>query len=114
MGKGKRERPARLGDKLTEIRRKLSLSQNSMLRHLGLDDKLTREELSAYERGVREPTLLTLLKYAQVAGVYVNALIDDELDLPEYLPSSPKSEGIKRASSILKGRRGYKGKLSKF
>jgi transcriptional regulator with XRE-family HTH domain len=94
MGKGKRERPARLGDKLTEIRLKLRLSQNSMLRHLGLDDKLTREELSAYERGVREPTLLTLLKYAQAAGIYVDMLIDDGVDLPDNLPSKPKNKGV--------------------
>jgi transcriptional regulator with XRE-family HTH domain len=87
MGKGKRERPARLGDKLTEIRQKLRLSQNGMLRHLGLDDKLTREELSAYERGVREPTLLTLLKYAQATGMHVDVLIDDDVDLPKKLPS---------------------------
>lgn len=94
MGKGKRERPARLGAKLAEIRRKLRLSQNEMLRHMGLSDKLTREELSAYERGVREPTLLTLLRYAQAAGIYVDALIDDEVDLPKKLPCTPKCEGI--------------------
>lgn len=99
MGKGKRERPARLGDKLTEIRMKLALSQNGMLRSLGLDNKLTREELSAYERGVREPTLLTLLKYAQAAGVYVDVLINDDVDLPEKLPARKKSEGIKQASA---------------
>lgn len=95
MGKGKRERPARLGNKLAEVRRKLALSQNGMLRHLGLEDKLTREELSAYERGVREPTLLTLLKYAQAARIYVDVLIDDAVDLPKKLPSYPKHEGIK-------------------
>lgn len=91
MGKGKRERPARLGEKLTEIRRKLGLSQNGMLRHLELTDKLTREELSAYERGIREPTLLTLLKYANVAGIYVDILIDDKVNLPERLPSKMRS-----------------------
>jgi transcriptional regulator with XRE-family HTH domain len=91
MGKGKRERPARLGDKLTEIRKKLALSQNGMLWYLGLGDKLTREELSAYERGVREPTLLTLLKYARAAGVYVDVLIDDELELPKKLPYIKKT-----------------------
>lgn len=96
MGKGKRERPIRLGNKLAEIRRKLALSQNAMLRHLGLNDKLTREELSAYERGVREPTLLTLLKYAQIAGIYVDVLIDDDVELPEKLPCVPKREGISR------------------
>lgn len=104
MGKGKRERPTRLGIKLTEIRKKLGLSQNGMLRYVGLDDKLTREELSAYERGVREPSLLTILKCAQAAGVYVDALIDDNMDLPENLPATPKHEGIKRVSRA-KGKR---------
>jgi len=100
MGKGKRERPARLSAKLAEIRKKLELSQNEMLRRLGLSDKLTREELSAYERGVREPSLLTILKYAQVAGVYTDALIDDSVDLPEKLPARPKHEGIRRNKSM--------------
>jgi transcriptional regulator with XRE-family HTH domain len=100
MGKGKREKPVRLGSKLTTIRKKLGLSQNEMLRHLGLSDKLTREELSAYERGVREPTSLTLLKYARAAGVYVDALIDDELDIPMKLPTNPKSEGIRAKSTF--------------
>lgn len=95
MGKGKRERPARLGEKLTEIRKKLALSQNGMLRHLRLDDKLTREELSAYERGVREPSLLTLLKYAQAAGVYVDTLIDDDVDLPSKPPGKTRPKGNK-------------------
>ncbi len=98
MGKGKRERPSRLGSKLIEIRKKLALSQNEMLRHLGLSDKLTREELSAYERGVREPTLLTLLKYAQAAEVYVDMLIDDSVDLPERIPSGLKRKVIRRAN----------------
>lgn len=100
MGKGRRERPARLGAKLAEIRKKLELSQNEMLRHLDLNGKLTREELSAYERGVREPSLLTILKYAQAAGVYTDALIDDNVDLPKRLPASPKHEGILRVKSI--------------
>jgi transcriptional regulator with XRE-family HTH domain len=102
MGKGKRERPAQLGSKLLEIRRKLTLSQNQMLRHLGLNDKLTREEISAYERGVREPSLLTILKYAQVAGVYVDSLIDDNVDLPEELPTKSKREGVKRSNTSTK------------
>jgi transcriptional regulator with XRE-family HTH domain len=105
MGRGKREKPERLSSKLTEIRKKLALSQNEMLRWLDLSDKLTREELSAYERGVREPTLLTLLKYARAAGVYVDALIDDELDLPGNLPVNPKNEGNPRASTLIRSRR---------
>jgi transcriptional regulator with XRE-family HTH domain len=96
MGKGKRERPARLAGKLAKIRKTFALSQNEMLRHLGLADKLTREEVSAYERGVREPSLPTLLKYAEAAGVWVDVLVNDDLDLPDRLPCSPKHEGVKR------------------
>ena len=99
MGKGKREKPARLAGKLAKIRKTFSLSQNEMLRRLGLSDKLTREEVSAYERGVREPSLLTLLKYAEAAGVWVDVLINDDLDLPDKLPCSPKHEGVKRATA---------------
>jgi transcriptional regulator with XRE-family HTH domain len=98
MGKGKRERPTRLAGKLAKIRKVFGLSQNEMLRHLGLSNKLTREEVSAYERGVREPSLLTILKYAEVAGVWVDVLINDDLDLPDKLPCPSKSEGVKRAA----------------
>jgi transcriptional regulator with XRE-family HTH domain len=67
-----------------------------MLARLDESDGLFRSSISAYERGVREPPLPILLKYARVAGVYVDALIDDELDLPETLPSRVKSEGRRR------------------
>ncbi|HYX30766.1 MAG TPA: helix-turn-helix transcriptional regulator [Pyrinomonadaceae bacterium] len=93
MGK---ERPKRLGEKLAAIRKRLELSQNGMVRRLGLTGKLTREEISAYERGVRQPSLPTLSRYASIAGVWIDVLVDDDLDLPEQIPSPKKSEGIKR------------------
>jgi transcriptional regulator with XRE-family HTH domain len=34
-------KPARLGEKLLAVRRALGLSQNGMLKRLGLDDELT-------------------------------------------------------------------------
>jgi transcriptional regulator with XRE-family HTH domain len=74
----------------------LDLSQNGMLRRLGSPEKLSQSNISGYERGVREPPLLILLEYARVAGVYIETIVDDSLDLPERLPASPKSEGIKR------------------
>jgi hypothetical protein len=40
-----------------------------------------------------------MLEYARMANVYLDVLADDELDLPENLPASPKSEGIKRKKS---------------
>jgi transcriptional regulator with XRE-family HTH domain len=98
MGSASRPKPARLAEKLLQIRTDLGLSQTEMLVRLSEADELFRSSVSSYERGFREPPLPILLKYARVAGVYVEALIDDELDLPKKLPSSPKSEGIKRKS----------------
>ena len=98
MGSRARPRPARLAEKLLQIRLALDLSQDGMLRHLGLDGSHFRSAVSGYELGTREPPLQVLLAYARSANVYVDALIDDDLDLPEKLPSTKKSEGIKRAS----------------
>ena len=98
MGTVRRPKPARLAEKLRAIRTSLGLSQNGMLRHLGLADDSFRSSISGYELGTREPPLQVLLAYARSANVYVDALIDDGLDLPENLPSSKKSEGIKRTS----------------
>lgn len=94
MGRSSRPRPARLADKLRHVRDCLGLSQNEMLRHLGLDEELFQGSISGYELGTREPPLAVLLRYARAANVYVEALIDDDLDMPVRLPSSTKSEGI--------------------
>lgn len=87
MGCIPREKPSRLAEKLTYLRQSLNLSQDEMVRRLGLEGQLTREEISKYERGLRVPSLLTLLKYARAAGLIVDNLIDDESDLPNRLPS---------------------------
>jgi transcriptional regulator with XRE-family HTH domain len=62
---------------------------------MGLQDELLREEISDFERNKRVPSLDVVLQYARAANVSVEALIDDELSLPEILPASPKSEGIR-------------------
>jgi transcriptional regulator with XRE-family HTH domain len=100
MGRSSRSKPVRLAEKLTRIRIALGLSQDGMLARLGLSEAegLFRSSISGYERDTREPPLTVLLKYAQAANVSVEALIDDELDLPDKLPASPKSEGIRRVS----------------
>jgi transcriptional regulator with XRE-family HTH domain len=82
MGRGSREIPARLGEKLTQIRSYLGVSQDGLVRKFGLAEKLTRNEISKYERGVREPALAVLLKYARAVDVNVEVLMDDELELP--------------------------------
>jgi transcriptional regulator with XRE-family HTH domain len=90
MGRTPREKPARLAEKLTSIRKSLNFSQDEMIRRLDLEDHLTREEISKYERGLRVPSLPTLLKYARTAGLIVDELIDDEIDLPVKLPRRAK------------------------
>ena len=67
-----------------------------MVARLGFTGKLTRERISAFERGEREPSSDVLLAYGRIAGVWVDVLLDDTLDLPEKLPASPKSPGIPR------------------
>ena len=87
-----REKPERLAEKLLSIREDLKLSQNELIRYLQLEGKLLREDISKFERGVREPTLKTLLSYARAVGISTDILIDDELDLPERLSTNEKGE----------------------
>lgn len=107
MGQSSRHRPARLTEKLLHVRVALGLSQNELISRLSLSDEVTQARISAYERGVREPPLVVLLKYARAANVSVEALIDDELDLPDKLPSRRKSEGVKvgRGAGAAQGRK---------
>jgi transcriptional regulator with XRE-family HTH domain len=96
MGSMARRRPERLAEKLLEIRMKLGLSQNELLRRLGLEDELTQAHVSLFESGSRAPSLPVLLEYARAANIYMEVLVDDGVDLPENLPPRVKSEGFKR------------------
>lgn len=96
MGTRAREKPTRLAEKLAQIRAGLDLSQDGMIRYMGVTEKITREDVSKYERGVRQPSLLVLLKYARAAGIAMEILVDDALDLPTYLPSKSKERFAKR------------------
>jgi transcriptional regulator with XRE-family HTH domain len=99
MGRYHRQKPSRLAEKLLNIRKILGLSQNEMIRRLGLEDKITQSRISGYELGTREPSLPTLLKYARSIGISTDILIDDELNLPTELPATSTSKGIKGKSS---------------
>lgn len=81
MGRYERKKPAKLAAKLLQIRKHLRLSQNEMIERLGLKDEITQSRISGYELGTREPSLLTLLKYARTVGISTDDLIDDEIDL---------------------------------
>jgi len=82
MGRSPTDKPARLAGKLAQIRKSMGLSQAEMVRTLRVERSLSREDISKYERGLRVPPLLTLLKYARAAKVSLDVLADDELELP--------------------------------
>jgi transcriptional regulator with XRE-family HTH domain len=95
MGRGRRVQPVRLAEKLLEIRERLDLSQAQMFRRLGVTrSRIYVSHISGYELGTREPPLDVLLQYARAAGVPMDALVDDELDLPEKLPSEVSYEWV--------------------
>lgn len=96
MGRSSRPKPVRLGKKLRQIRTALGLSQDGILRRLGLAEDYGRHYISGFERGEREPPLEVLLRYSEAAKVWINALVDDEIDLPERIPCAQMNEGVKR------------------
>lgn len=93
MGKGSRPKPKRLAEKLRAIRLGLGLSQPEMHKRLELEKDVEYTNISKYELGRNEPPLSTLLKYARIAGVHMEVIVDDELNLPEKLPSNVRHLG---------------------
>ena len=95
MGLKSRIRAERLPKKLKKIREALKLSQNELLIQLGFAERLDRSTISHYEAGEREPPLPILLRYAQLANIYVEVLIDDGVGLPDKIPCQIKGNGKK-------------------
>jgi transcriptional regulator with XRE-family HTH domain len=97
MGRSRRARPVRLAKKLRQIRTALGFTQQQMFEQLGeTKTPLYRGHIGEYETGTRDVPVLVVLRYARIAGVYVDVLIDDDLDLPDVLPPVTKEGGIMR------------------
>lgn len=98
MGRASRKRyvPARMGEKFLQIRTALNLTQQSMLERLDLPPEFSQSNISAYERGTKEPPIFVIMKYAEVVNVWIDVLVRDSLDLPHSIPSKRKHEGLKR------------------
>lgn len=99
MGKSPRMKPKRLPEKLRQIRERLGLSQNGLIRQLGFEEVLVQASISGYESGSREPPLPVLLRYSEISGLWLNSIVDDLVDLPERLPCPKMQEGRKRAAA---------------
>ncbi|HEX8131583.1 MAG TPA: helix-turn-helix transcriptional regulator [Pyrinomonadaceae bacterium] len=89
MGKKPRQRPQRLGEKLLAIRNALALSQSQMVNRLDVEG-IVPSQISEFETGKREPSLIVVLQYARLAGICADVLIDDKLNLPAKLPAKSK------------------------
>jgi transcriptional regulator with XRE-family HTH domain len=96
-----RQKPRRLAEKLLHIRKALNLSQNEMIVRLGFSGELIQAHISAYERKRenRIPPLGVVLQYARCAGVTMEMIVDDSLDLPDKLPLKAQGQKGQRRSS---------------
>ena len=86
MGRAPRPRPARLAAKLLQIRTKLGLTQQQMFERLGdTGTRLYARHIDDYEKDRRIPHLEVVLAYARAAGVTMEVIVDDELNLPNKI-----------------------------
>lgn len=91
MGTEIRIKPERLAEKLKYIRQVLGLTLEATAEKLKTPKiTLYRGTIHNYESGDREPPLPVLLQYARLANVYVEVLIDNDLNLPDRLPAPGK------------------------
>jgi len=93
MGQRSRQKPKLLADKLFAIRENLGISQSEMASRLELDAPYTT--ISAFERGKQEPDLIILLRYARLAGVSTDVLIDDS-----YVSNNVSISGVKKSHRV--------------
>jgi transcriptional regulator with XRE-family HTH domain len=101
MGRLPRQKPTHLGVKLLTIRQRLGYSQTQMCKALELG--INYSAISNYELGTREPSLPMLLRYARLARIPMEMLIDDDWDMPEDLPPRGEYEWVlrrKRAKKV--------------
>jgi transcriptional regulator with XRE-family HTH domain len=78
----RRAMPKKLGKKMRQIRLNLGLSQRQIVEALNYTaTPLRASQISQYEQGQREPTMMLVLAYARLAKVSVESMIDDKMKL---------------------------------
>ena len=79
----RRAMPKKLGKKMKQIREGLGMSQREIVKALNYKDTpLRASQISQYENGNREPTMMLVLAYARLANVPMECLVDDKMKLP--------------------------------
>lgn len=78
----RRAMPKKLGKKLRQIREQLGMSQREIVTALNYrETPLRASQISQYENGQREPTMMLVLAYARLAKVPMEVLVDDRMKL---------------------------------
>lgn len=92
----------RLAEKLKRIRIHYGLTQGKMLLIINPteSDETNRARVSQYENGVRVPSLIEIYNYARFAGITVETLLNDSLDLPATIHQL-KSDDSKDAELLV-------------
>jgi transcriptional regulator with XRE-family HTH domain len=88
-----RPKQQHLARKLLSIRHALGLSQIQLVKAMGIDDQVFYARISEYESGRREPSLWMLLEYARIAGLHLEDIVNDYVELPDKLPGKVKHPG---------------------
>jgi transcriptional regulator with XRE-family HTH domain len=82
LGHAKR-RPKRLAEKLLQIREALGLSQRKIAERIreraGVE--ISYKNISKYELGKSTPPMEIALAYARLAGIPLEHIVDDEMEL---------------------------------
>jgi DNA-binding XRE family transcriptional regulator len=82
MGSASRVKPKKLPDKLLAIRQFLGYTGQEMAAKLSDSEiKVQRTDIPRFEKGIREPSLIVLLRYAKLVKISTDDLIDDKTDL---------------------------------
>jgi transcriptional regulator with XRE-family HTH domain len=82
-----RRKQLKLARKLFTVREALGLTQSELIDKFGLGKEIKQQHVSAWEKGIREPDLQTLLQYAEVANICVEILMSEKSELPKELPA---------------------------
>jgi transcriptional regulator with XRE-family HTH domain len=93
MGRARRHQPKHLADKLKGIRTRLELSQTQMAEKLSTANPAPRRgHIAEFESGDRQPSLSVLLHYSRLAGIHLEVLVDDDMDLLKHIPAARASK----------------------
>ncbi len=76
-----RPRLKHLAAKLLQIRLSLGLSQKQLVKRLGVQNQIHHTTISKYEHDKNEPPLAILLAYSRLAGIPLESIVDDAVDL---------------------------------